>query len=329
MKLGVVVNPVSGGSGGRLWPAVRACLAKTDADISIRETLASGDAARFARQLADAGCDLVIAVGGDGTIGEAADGILTSSRPQTPLSFIPAGTGSDFARNFLFPPTPEALVAGLLAASARPVDVGILACTGDDGALTQRHFVNIASLGLSGPTVRAVNRARRGRRAPGPLRFLAHSVFELLRYRPDRVRILADGSEIFSGAVTLVAVANGGWFGGGMHVAPQADLADGHFEVVIVRAAPRLKLLLLMNSIYRGAHVRNPLVSVHRARVVEVSPAEDARRPALMDCDGEAPGCIPARFEIRPGALTLKIGGSDLARPLGQGGDDGGQVDHA
>ncbi|MDI7861410.1 diacylglycerol kinase family lipid kinase [Rhizobiaceae bacterium n13] len=309
MKIGIVVNPASGGYGRhRIWPALRQSLVAQFAGIKFFETEGTGDAARYARALSDAGSDLVVAVGGDGTIGEAVDGILTSDRPETPFAFVPGGTGADFARNFSFPQSPEAIVTALVNAPVRAVDVGRLSCLDDDGRAFTRHFINIASLGLSGPTVRAVNKARRDRRTPGSRQFLYHSVVELLRYRADKVRVLIDDEDVHEGPITVVAVANGRWFGGGMKVAPAADIADGLFDVVVIRAASKPTILRLMNRIYSGAHVSHPLVSIHRGRRVEVLPADESKgRLALIDCDGEGPGTVPATFEVLPGALRLKI----------------------
>lgn len=309
MKIGIVVNPASGGyRGHRIWPGLRNSLAAQFSDLKVFETEGRGDAARCARALSDSGRDLIIAVGGDGTIGESVDGILTSDRPQTPFAFVPGGTGADFARNFTFAQSPEAIVSALVNAPVRNVDVGRLSCLDDDGRAFRRHFINIASLGLSGPTVRAVNRARRNGRMPGSRQFLYHSIVELFRYRADKVRVVIDGHDVYDGPITVVAVANGKWFGGGMKVAPDADIADALFEVVIIRAASKPTILRLMNKVYTGAHVAHPLVSVHRGERIEVLPAEECvGRPALIDSDGEGPGSVPATFEMLPGALRLKI----------------------
>lgn len=309
MKVGIIRNPASGQrSGNRFWPRMQKALETEFGSIEIRQTAAAGDAARLAAAFCDQGIDLVIAVGGDGTIGEVVDGILRSTRPKTALSFIRSGSGSDFARNFDLPDEPVAIARAIAAAPVRRIDVGHLTCRGPDGATTQRHFVNIASLGLSGRVVQSVNRHRRGFLLSGEARFLLHSLRETWRYRPQAVRLLLDGEEVFSGGVTLIAAANGGWFGGGMRIAPDAELTSGFLDVVLVRAAPRLKLFSLLNSVYSAGHVANPLVGFHCARSIEVLPLSDSPADWLpVDCDGEAPGQIAARFDIVPAALHLKI----------------------
>ena len=132
--------------------------------------------------------------------------------------------------------------------------------------------------------------------------FLYHSLVQILLYKPCSVRLRLDGEDVYDGPITTVAVANGAWFGGGMKVAPDADVADGWFDVVIIRAAPRLKVLMLMNSIYSGGHLNSPLVSVFTGPSAS-KPGRSARRIALIDSDGEAPGQMPARFEVLRGAL--------------------------
>ncbi len=308
MKLGLLRNPVAGSARARKrWPALLSAFRQAFDTVELPETDTADDTARLARHLALDGADLVVAVGGDGTLGETVDGLLTAGLSSPPhFSFVMQGTGSDFSRNFPAVSPIEAVPAAIAAAPARPLDIGLLTCVDVEGRAYQRHFVNIASFGVSGPTVKAVNGASRGHWLPGSLRFLYHAVREILRYRPDRVRIRLDGEEVYAGGITVVAVANGGWFGGGMKVAPEADTADGWFDVVIVPEKSTFAILRVMHRIYLGSHGADPRILFRRAKLVEVEPLEGAK-PALMDCDGEAPGTIPARFEILPQALRLKI----------------------
>lgn len=308
-RIGVVANPVSGRRAGRdLWPAICAALQGAGMMVDLRETGGDADASRLAGDFADAGVDLVLAVGGDGTIGAVAGGVLQSTRPQTAFSLVPSGTGSDFARNFALPTDPALYAERLLTAPVRSVDAGVVTCEGEDGRAFTRHFVNIASFGVSGPIARAVNGGRRGRVLPGTPVFFCHTVSQLLRYRPRSVGIRLDGFDLYQGPVTAVAVSNGGWFGAGMRVAPAASLSDGLFDVVIIRGAPTLSILRVMNSIYSGAHVDHRLVSIHRARRVEVWPTRrDRSMAAQIEADGEPLGHVPALFDVLPGALNLKI----------------------
>jgi diacylglycerol kinase family enzyme len=119
------------------------------------------------------------------------------------------------------------------------------------------------------------------------------------------VRITIDDGEPVEAKMALVAVANGKFFGGGMMIAPDAALDDGQFDIVILRAASKLKLILDIRLLYGGRHRDHPSITILRGRKVVVEPigGEDG---ALVDIDGESPGRIPATFEILPGALRLR-----------------------
>jgi diacylglycerol kinase family enzyme len=127
---------------------------------------------------------------------------------------------------------------------------------------------------------------------------------ELLKYRPQDVRVMFDDGEVIDVRTALVVAANGRYFGSGMMIAPDALIDDGQFDVLVYRAEGKLRMVLDFNTIYRGAHVSLPRVTIKRCRWFEVEPREgDA---AILEVDGESPGRIPARFEVVPGALTLR-----------------------
>lgn len=313
MKVGIVLNPIAGG--GRLkrdWAEAAVAVERYLGGFEMRETLAAGDAERLAIEFAVEGYDLVIAAGGDGTTSEVADGLLQAAREghdQTALGLLPCGTGTDFARGLgLQDDDVEALVQRMAGAEVRRVDVGRISYIGDRGALASRHFVNIASLGLSGQVDRAVNADRRKGRMAAKTLFLWRTITEFLRYRFQNVVITIDGSEPIEARIALVAIANGRFFGGGMMIAPDASLDDGLFEIVILRAASKIGLMRDIRLLYGGRHRNHPAITIQRGRRVLVEPAGDAdRNSALVDIDGEAPGRIPAEFEIVPGALKLRF----------------------
>ncbi|SMC90965.1 diacylglycerol kinase family protein [Rhizobium sp. RU36D] len=304
VKTGVVRNPVAGGlSARRRWRATLKALRQVFPALELHETKKRGDGIRLGRELADAAFDLVIAVGGDGTISEVAAGILSSSRPQTELSFVPLGSGSDFSRNFALPRDAEGLAAHIAKAVARPVDAGIL--LSGDGTRPERAFVNIASIGVSGTIVRAANQPGWSRFAGGSLHFLFHSLREIARYKPAQVRVKVDGKDVFSGPVVCVVCANGGWFGGGMHVMPMAEFRDGLMDCGILRFTSRLGLVRLMQKFYSAAHLTDPNASFHRGRNIEI--VSIGSNPALVEADGEQIGEHVLNASIRPAALQLRM----------------------
>lgn len=311
MKVGVILNPVAGGGWLRdRWPQLLAELRSHFAEIEVRETQAAGDAERLALDLVISGCELVIAAGGDGTASEVADGLLLASREgigNVELALLPCGTGSDFARGLGLTGDVAGMPRYIAQAERRTIDVGRISFVDDHGALSSRHFINIASLGLSGVTVRAVNADRRKGRVSARALFYWRTVSSFLRYRFQTVRVTLDDGEPVEARVALVAVANGRFFGAGMMVAPDAEMDDGWFDVVIVRAAGKPGLIRDLTQLYGGRHRDHPAVTILRARKVLVEPVGSAMvNGALLDIDGESPGRIPAIFEVLPRALTLR-----------------------
>ncbi len=311
MKVGVILNPVAGG--GRIkrrWPEISALLGRHFGDVEVRETEAAGDAARLALEFAASGKRLVIAAGGDGTASEAADGLLSSfaeGGEKVELGLLPCGTGIDFARGLGLESDPESAIRRMARSQGVRVDAGRILYIDDNGELARRHFINIAGLGMSGATDRAVNADKRKGRTSGKAIFLWRTVIEFLRYRFQDVRITVDDGDPIEARIALVAVANGKYFGGGMMIAPDAELDDGMFDIVILRAANKLKLILDLRLLYDGSHRGHKAITILRGRKVLVEPLDDlASNCALVDIDGESPGRIPAAFEMLPKALILR-----------------------
>lgn len=308
MKVGVIMNPVAGGGGlRRHWPVVAAALRGAFGEFELRETQAARDAVTLAMDLAANGCGLVIAAGGDGTVSEVAGGLIGAAAEgsKASLGVLPCGTGTDFARGLGVPHDPEAAVRRIAASKGRTIDAGRVSYVDDHGALASRHFINIASLGVSGAVARAVNADERRGRVSSKALFYWHTVAEFLRYRFQDVRITIDDAEPFDAPVAMVAAANGKFFGGGMMVAPDAVLDDGQFDIVVLRAAGKLGLIRDIRLLYGGRHRNHPAITIVRGRKVTVEPLAAATRLPL-EADGESPGHMPATFEILPGALTLR-----------------------
>lgn len=304
MNIGVVMNPRAGG--GRMtaeWPALARAIQEKLGPFQLAATQRAGEASSLAEQLANEGAGLVIAAGGDGTLGEVADGLLRARlRPE--LGLIPIGTGVDFRRNLTLGTTPPEAVEAIASGRRRVIDAGRVSYVADDGSPGTKHFINIASLGLSGPTVRAVNAAKAKGRS-GKFTFLFHTLAQMLGYRAQAVRVRIDEAETIEARIAVVAVANGRYFGAGLMVAPDALLDDGLFDVVIVQAANKLTLMRTLSTAYDGGHKASPLCTFRRCRSISIEPVE-AGDEVLIDIDGESPGRAPMRVEVLHGALTLR-----------------------
>ncbi len=308
-----IVNPRSGGGRtGRAWRLIHAALERELGPVRPHFTQGGSSprflpAAGLTRKALGEGAQLVIAVGGDGTINEVVNGFFEEGRainPDAHLAFLNTGTGGDFRKTFDFPETLEACAARIGAGTTRAIDLGRLAFVSDEGGEATRYFDNIASFGISGEVVRAVNRARIPKLFGGSFAFLWATLATAIRYKPMPVRLTADTG--FDGIVNIgtCAVANGKFFGGGMMVAPEAEPDDGLFDVIVMRDTSFGDLFAGAGALRDGTHLQNPKVEHFRARTLMATPAGGG--PALLDVDGEAPGRLPARFDILPGAITLR-----------------------
>ncbi len=305
----VIVNPRSqGGALGRRWSELADTIRRA-LPFEVARTEGPGDATRLAAQALRAGAEVVVAVGGDGTINEVANGFFADGQPVAPgaaLAILPFGTGGDFVRTARIPKDWAAAVEVLARGARRTIDVGRLDHATRDGGPGVRMFVNIASFGLSGVTDRFVNQGQK--RLGGKLSFFAATTRALLAYDNQRVHLVFDEqpADAVDMTINTVAVANGRYFGGGMFVAPEAELDDGLFDVVALGDFGLADFVFKSRRLYAGTHLGLDKVSHRRARVVRAEPAAPGQVVEL-DVDGETPGVLPATFRVVPRALDLIV----------------------
>ncbi|CAA9228767.1 MAG: Diacylglycerol kinase-related protein [uncultured Blastococcus sp.] len=285
----VLVSPLAGrGRGAQL--AVEVLAAFRDAGFTPRLLDATSGAAaeRQARDAVAAGTRAVVAVGGDGTVHAALQAVAGTT---TPLALVPAGTGNDLVRALGGPLDPVAAAR----AAAADLEAGINR-TMDAGRSGDRWWATVLCCGFDSAVSDRANRMRwpRGRR-----RYDVAVLAELARLRPRELTLVLDG-ESQTLPITMVAVGNTAWYGGGMKICPGADPTDGLFDVTVVGASTRLELMRTKPRLTEGTHVGHPSVSVFRASRVELS------CPGVTTyADGEPVAPLPAVAECVPGALTV------------------------
>jgi YegS/Rv2252/BmrU family lipid kinase len=303
----LIVNPRSaGGRTSRRWPQLREIIHYAYGTFEVKFTRSPGDGTFLARKALEAGAELVVAMGGDGTINEVVNGFFDGERaiaPGAAFGVLPAGTGGDFVKSLGTPQDIAEAARQLKRAEPRPIDVGRLRFVGHGGRPAVRHFINIASFGISGLVDQYVNTSAKA--LGGTVSFLMATLKASLRYRNPPVRLELDGGKAREGKIYNVAVANGRYFGGGMKVAPGASLDDGLFDVITIGDMGMSDLLLHGMDIYTGRHLQSPKVSLQRARRVDAAPVEKDS-VVLLDVDGEQPGRLPATFELITGALKVR-----------------------
>jgi diacylglycerol kinase (ATP) len=297
IKTVFLVNPAAeNGAAGRRWPelAHRAAALGLHGDALLSER--PGHLAELAREAA-ADADLLVAVGGDGTVNEVANGIAGL---DVELALIPRGTGGDFVRTFGIPRKLDEAVAVALGGRTREIDLGKGRYRSWAGGEAESYFANVASAGMSGAIAKRANETSKA--LGGKVSYAWATVAVFSRWRNDEVRVRVDGEE-HAGRMHDVIVANGRYLGGGMKMVPDAEPDDGRLDVLLIGDLTKRDLLLTMPKTYRGTHLPHPKATLLRGATVEI----DAPEPLPVELDGEQPGTTPVRFEIVRRALRLRV----------------------
>jgi YegS/Rv2252/BmrU family lipid kinase len=229
-----------------------------------------------------------VAFGGDGVVGAVAGALVHG---EGVLGVLPGGRGNDFARVLGIPLEPQAACQVLAGGVERKLDLG------QAGA---RTFIGIASCGIDSDANRIANEAQRIR---GNLVYAYGALRALSAWRPATFTVTLDTGERRTATGYSVAAANSKAYGGGMFLAPDATLADGLLDVVIISDMPKARFLALLPTVFSGRHVRQRGVEVLKAREVSVT----ADRPFTMYADGDPIGELPLTIRALPAAVTVVV----------------------
>jgi YegS/Rv2252/BmrU family lipid kinase len=303
----VIVNPASAnGATGRRWPRLARLLHDQLAALGTPRILFTdrpGSATSLTRQALKDGARLVISVGGDGTQNEVVNGFFdgpVAIGSGAAFGFIPAGTGGDLRKSLGWSGDAHAAVERLRTGHRRWIDLGRITMPGAGRDPRILYFINVASFGISGVVDQAVSRG--SKYLGGRASFALASLRSLWSYRDQAVSLSLDGGPPMPLTITNVAIANGQYFGGGMRVAPRAEIDDGFFDVTVWGGFGLRDFILRSQKLYDGTHLELEGAHSFRARRVEAR-SEDK---VLLDMDGEQPGLLPATFELLPRAICLQ-----------------------
>jgi YegS/Rv2252/BmrU family lipid kinase len=285
MPLALLVNPHSaGGKTLKLLPRVEAALDARRIVFRVQKTRGLEHGIGQALLAVEAG-EVPVVMGGDGLVG-AIGGALAGA--ETPLGIVPGGRGNDLARVLGIPDDPEGAVETIAAGVARQIDVG---------EANGKRFLGIASIGFDSEANRIANETRFLR---GNLVYAYGALRALLGWKPVRFTIRVDEERVrFTGY--SVSAANNRAYGGGMFIAPDADLSDGEFDIVTIGEVGRLRFLGNLPKVFKGTHVDEDEVRVFRAPHLELS----ASRPLEVYADGEHLTDLPVSLRLLPRALSV------------------------
>lgn len=311
----VIVNPRAGRNAvKRSWPQVRAVLEEAEIDHTVTITDGPGRASEAARHAIADGRRYVVVVGGDGTIHEVVNGLMGPEGPldpETVLGLVPAGSGSDFARTFGIADDPVNAARALTVEGLwGKLDLGRVWFRAADGSEDVRWFCNVAEAGIG---ARVVSTAARMPRFLGGLAYRLAAFGAIARYEPQAAEIsmtgvrargrLGEVAQIHhEGAVTMVVVANCQFFGGGLRVAPRAIPSDAMLDVLIGQGT-KSEAIRALRKMPSGGHVPDKTILEYLASDLKL----DGPEPLSLEADGEYLGTTPARFEVVPAQISLKI----------------------
>lgn len=300
-----VVNPVSGaGRTSRQWRHTERLLREKDYDFAVNFTRGAMHACEITRQALEQGYDHIIAVGGDGTINEVLNGFFVDEQAvnsEAALSLLPMGTGSDFARILPVSNSTEYAERLLIGCREQLCDVIKVNFVSWEGISQIRYYINVADVGVGCETCIRVNRNNKA--MGGFLSFLTCFLEVILTFKSPEFKIEVDGELFYQGKSSLIAVNNGKYFGGGVKIAPLAEIDDGRMDVTLMKDAGTLDFLLALPSAYKGNHLTNPKLMLTQGRQVRVSSSANA----AIEMDGETPGFVDANFDILPAGIKLLL----------------------
>jgi diacylglycerol kinase (ATP) len=284
-----LVNPASAnGTTGREWDELHRRARELELEGEVFLSTKPGDLTRAAR---DADAEQLVVVGGDGSLNEVVNG-----RRDLPIAMIARGTGMDFVRTHGIPTTLEDAVRVAREGHLQTIDLGRVSFR--EGA---RWFANVASVGMSGAVARRANSMSKA--LGGRLTFYVALVREFLAWRNSEVTVRLEDGISRHGRMHDVIVANGQWHGGGMWLAPEARADDGRFDVVLIGDITRLDFATTSPKLYKGTYLAHPKVEHLRSATVAV----DSPVALPIETDGEVAGTTPARFEVVPQALRVRV----------------------
>lgn len=306
----VIVNPNAGnGKGIKEWETISSMLREKGLDFHVRFTTGKNDATSYTAEALGSGYRKIITVGGDGTLNEVVNGVMTNtSCPGTDvlLGLIPVGTGNDWGRMVGIPLDHKRAVEIISEGKVMLHDAGLVRYQ-NAGQTKERYFINIAGLGFESVVVRRTN-IQKDKGKGGKLIYFYNLLTSLLSYRNTKVSVNIDGkSEQFR--IFSLNVGNGKYCGGGMRQTPDALPDDGFLDVTVITDLSKFEIVRNLSLLYNGAIYSHKGIKGYRCR--EISVTSDS--VIYAEADGESLGHTPATFTVKPSALSV-IYGSEIIR---------------
>jgi diacylglycerol kinase (ATP) len=269
-------------------------------EIIVEETSYAGHAAQLATEALSKNYDCILAAGGDGTLHQVINGILSANANQTipSLGLIPLGSGNDFATTCRLSFNASSIVELLEANQPKPTDVGKISCHDEQGNAIKKCFINACSVGMGPATVQRMEKSPKW--LSSDIRYLTSILHTFFNHQPAPLSIKMESWE-WSGKARVFAVANGKSFGNKIFIAPDAIQDDGFLNSFLAGEVPLLKFLLFLQSLKQKKKIVDDKISYSLAKRIELSSAEKV----MLEAEGELVGYLPARIEVMPSRISF------------------------
>jgi YegS/Rv2252/BmrU family lipid kinase len=297
-----IVNPKAGGNAARQWPGLAAQLGEVETVYTERPD----HAREIAGEMLRAGFPRILAVGGDGTISETVNGWFQPGNAGVPvnraaeLGVIPFGTGGDFRRTLGLRDAQHAIDV-VKEGKTLAIDGASIHLTGHNGRPVDRYFVNLTSFGMGGEVATKAKNFL----SPwsGKAAFFYATLDVFLRYKAKTVELSLDGGEWTTHKILNIAIGNGRYHGGGMHVCPRGVLDSGKLEVTVIDALGPVTLAKDIHYLYSEDVYRHPKAHHTRATLVQARSNERVS----IEVDGEPLGVLPLEARVLPGVIRILV----------------------
>ena len=289
----VILNPHGGQNRGpRILKKIIPLFDSSNVKLNIIETNFSGHAKDLANQLDYTNYDGLIIIGGDGTIHEVLNGILSrKKKSDIPIGIIPGGSGNSFMHD-LGLTDPISATKSIIKGNLRKIDIAKISLNH-----IKKYAFNIIGWGL----VTDIGISAEKWRVLGESRYTILSIFEVLRYKPRNAILILDDKKIVDDFVFVIA-CNTIHTGKGMQMAPKAKLDDGLIDVIVVRkGVSKLQLLSILPKVYDGSHLNSPYLEYYQVSKFCLK----TKNNQILNIDGEVLGTTPIEVEVIPNAFTI------------------------
>lgn len=287
-KVLIIINPAAGkGQSKNYIATIKARFESADIDYQIKISNRVGNVTELALNGVKEGFNEIVAVGGDGTVIEALNGIVGT---DTILGIIPAGTGNDFVRSIGIERDFISALNVVIEGKYELIDIG---------EVNDRFFLNVVSFGIDSDVVKTMEKIKNV--VTGPAAYYVSSIKAISTYKAVKMSITIDGEEYIRKAY-LVAIGNGKYFGGGMKITPDANVNSGDFEICIINNISRIGLMRLLTKANTGNHISENGVEVFKGKEITIRAIADH---LAVNADGNLIGPAPAKISVFKNKLRV------------------------